>query len=319
MPADRDARPPRPLALARGDIIVFFALWALTTLSRFAAIAKSPWDWDEIEFMRGVRAYDVALHAPHPPGYPVLIALAKCLRVFGDFRALQIIVVIAAMFLFPVVFYLARALRFSTRTALLGATLAACLPNVWFYGGTAFSDVPALVLALLACALLLRGRVLLGAIILGLALGIRTQIVLIALIPLILAIRRSSRMRAIAALAICAAIVIICYGGAAIASSNYFEAVHKQEAYLRATDSIGAPDRLPLTKLFIPFFVLPVDAPKIFVPIAVLAVISIATRRHAPLMTLALFGPFLLFAYLMLSQDAISRYAIGYIVMHALL
>src|SRR5947207_6329912 len=125
MPGDRDARPPRPFALARGDIIVFFALWALTALSRFAAMAKSPWDWDEIEFMRGVRAYDVALHAPHPPGYPVFIALAKCLRLFGDFRALQIVVVIAAMFLFPIVWYLARALRVSTSSAVLAATLTA--------------------------------------------------------------------------------------------------------------------------------------------------------------------------------------------------
>src|SRR5713226_1411347 len=147
--------PTRSLALARDDKRAFFALWALTTLSRFAAVAKSPWDWDEVEFMRGVRAYDVSLHAPHPPGYPVFIFIAKLIRPIAgsDFRALQSIVVASAIALFPVVFFLARELRFSIRTALLGATLTAFLPNVWFYGGTAMSDVPGLVLGLLACAL----------------------------------------------------------------------------------------------------------------------------------------------------------------------
>src|SRR5438067_2001126 len=181
----------------RDDKRAFFALWALTALSRFAAIAKSPWDWDEVELMRGVRAYDVSLHAPHPPGYPVFIFIAKLIRPIAgsDFHALQSIVVVSAIALFPVVFFLARELRFSTRTALLGATLTAFLPNVWFYGGTAMSDVPGLVLGLFACAMLLRGRndhlaplpsaasvpTLLGAFILGLSIGIRPQNVLMAI------------------------------------------------------------------------------------------------------------------------------------------
>src|SRR5205085_3210905 len=115
------------------------------------------------------------------------------------------------------------------------------LPNVWFYGGTALSDVPGLVLGLLACALLLHRTprtFLSGCIVLGLAMGIRIQTVMTAAIPLILGVLaqwRSSKARVFAGLAICAAIVIVCYGGAALASSNYFDAVHKQETYLRAT------------------------------------------------------------------------------------
>src|SRR5262249_750856 len=147
------------------------------------------WDWDEIEFMRGVRAYDVALHAPHPPGYPAFIALAKLLPL-DDFRALQIIVVVSAIFLFPVVFLLAHELRFSTRTALLGATLTAFLPNVWFYGGTALSDVPALILGLLACVLLMRDRPIAGAIVLAISIGFRTQNILLAIVPFVLMKRR---------------------------------------------------------------------------------------------------------------------------------
>jgi hypothetical protein len=298
--------------LSPNERLAFFALFALTTVSRFAAIAKSPWDWDEVEFMRGVRAYDVSLHAPHPPGYPVFVFIAKLIRPLAgsDFRALQSIVVASAIALFPVVFLLARELRFSTRTALLGATLTAFLPNVWFYGGTAMSDVPGLVLGLLGCALLLRGNMNAGALILGLSIGIRPQNVLMALIPL------ARRKRAIV---IAAAVAIVCYGAAALISPRYFAAIRAQQHYLSATDAAGAPDRLPLRQLFVPFFVLPVDAPKLFIPITLLALIPMVRRRPPALMTVAMFLPFLLLAYLTLSQDAISRYAIGYVVMYALL
>src|SRR6476659_827779 len=34
-------------------------------------------DLDSINFAMGVREFDVAKHQPHPPGYPVFIALAK--------------------------------------------------------------------------------------------------------------------------------------------------------------------------------------------------------------------------------------------------
>src|SRR4051812_43614728 len=134
--------------LSRNERIGFASLWTLTALSRFLALARSPWDWDEVQFMRGVRAYDVSLHAPHPPGYPIYIALAKLLRfvIGNDFRALQAIVVVAGIALFPIIFFLARELGFTMRTALLGATLTAFLPNVWFYGGTAMSDIPGLIL-----------------------------------------------------------------------------------------------------------------------------------------------------------------------------
>ncbi len=34
-------------------------------------------DLDSVNFALGVRHFDVALHQPHPPGYPVFIALGK--------------------------------------------------------------------------------------------------------------------------------------------------------------------------------------------------------------------------------------------------
>jgi hypothetical protein len=34
-------------------------------------------DLDSINFALGVRHFDVAAHQPHPPGYPVFVALGK--------------------------------------------------------------------------------------------------------------------------------------------------------------------------------------------------------------------------------------------------
>src|SRR4029078_11987120 len=52
-----------------------------------ATLPSAPDDIDALNFMLGVRDFDVARHQPHPPGNPVFIALGKVstplLRVIG--------------------------------------------------------------------------------------------------------------------------------------------------------------------------------------------------------------------------------------------
>src|SRR5258708_21957533 len=134
--------------------------------------------------------YDIPLHQPHPPGFPLYVGLGR-LREYaglGDFHALQAINVLAAMFLFPLVYLLARAFGYELRMAICGAALFVFLPNVWFLGGTAFSDIPSLALLLGAVVLLLRGRkdrraYFLGSLMLALPLSFRPQNPLIAPYP----------------------------------------------------------------------------------------------------------------------------------------
>ena len=66
-------------------------------------MARSLWDWDEALFSLGMRSYDVTQHHPHPPGFPVYIALGRIVRlvIHSDFRALQAINLVAGMLLFP--------------------------------------------------------------------------------------------------------------------------------------------------------------------------------------------------------------------------
>ena len=62
------------------------------------------WDWDEALFAAALRHYNVADHNPHPPGFPLFIAMAKCVRVVvpDDFLALRTLNLILASSIFPV-------------------------------------------------------------------------------------------------------------------------------------------------------------------------------------------------------------------------
>ena len=49
----------------------------VVALTRIWARSRSLWDWDEALFSIAVGNYDVVLHHPHPPGFPLYIALAQ--------------------------------------------------------------------------------------------------------------------------------------------------------------------------------------------------------------------------------------------------
>ena len=70
------SQPP----LSQRQRIVFWTTAVVCAASRFLAMARSMWDWDEALFSLGMRSYDVTLHHPHPPGFPVYIAIGKILR-----------------------------------------------------------------------------------------------------------------------------------------------------------------------------------------------------------------------------------------------
>ncbi|HET7433522.1 MAG TPA: hypothetical protein VFN10_02285 [Thermoanaerobaculia bacterium] len=308
-------------------------------LSRFYALAPAMWDWDEAQFAAGVREYDSGwqFHHPHPPGFPIFIALGKLVRfvVRDDFRALQCVTLIAAMTLLPLAFFVARALRFSFATSLLGALLFAFLPNVWFFGGTAFSDVLGLALTLAAIALLLYGRedarsFLCGALVLGLAAGVRPQAVLFGAAPFAVAAWaqwRESWRRVLAACAIVTAVVVISYVGAALATSSieaYVAGVQGLRKWNHDVDSFTSATRAPMTQLLAPFFVRPFGGGRIGAVISILALLGLARgvlrRERGEVLLLALtFVPFGVVSLLSLDPNSIHRYSIAYAFPYALL
>jgi len=307
------AEPLEPLTRRQRNAAL--ALGALVAVTRLLALSRSMWDWDEALFTMGVRGYDVTQHHPHPPGYPLFMLAAKIvhLAVRDEFRSVQIVALLAALALFPALFFLARELRFPFAVAAGGAALCAFFPNVWYYGGTALSDIPSLVLVAAAAALLLRGcrdrrAYLLGALVLALAAGVRPQNLLVGFAPALIATvscfqgagrrgqgadgvfadarasaeqppaPRAPRPATFAAAALLGAVVIVAsYAGAALASDSwrgYVDACAAQSHYIRLIDSYVNPGRPPLLRLAREIFVQPMHGGRFDLVLTALAALG---------------------------------------------
>jgi hypothetical protein len=311
---------------------VLLAVSGVAAVSRLLAIARTPWDWDELLFMLSLRGFDVARHHPHPPGFPLFVAAGKLVHFFGvpDFRAFQALNLLAGMAIVPAMYALCRALDMRESTSITAGVLLAFAPNVWFYGGTGLSDVPSMVLVVIALALLFRDddrSFALGAIVLGIAGGFRPQSVMIGAIPMLLAVlgERARKPRRIGWALVTAAIVTVSYVTAAWLTgwSAYREVLLKHQRYIAAVDSFRNPARGPLWRLFDDFFIWPYRMPAINIALTLLVVVSALVslprlRPHVVRMLLA-FGPFCLFAWLFLDRHSVSRFSIGYAPLLALM
>lgn len=320
-----DTRALTPLT--RRESVTAWLLAAFAAATRWPALSKTAWDWDEALFALALRDYDVVAYHPHPPGFPLFIGLAKLVPA-DAFHALQAIAFVSSLFVFPAMFFLARALRASAPVAIGAGLLLAFFPNVWFYGGTALSDVPSMVLVVTACALLLRscrlpaagtGQLLLGAVVLGIAAGFRPQNLLIGFVPFLVAFVHRRRA-AVGAALVTAAIVVASYAVAASLSGGwepYRDVLAKHETYIRATDSFLAPRHPGLLRVADDFFFRPYRAPAINIVVTLLAAIAVVRRRHR--LAIAIFGPFCVFAWLFLDFHSASRFSVAYMPLFAML
>jgi len=321
------------LPLSKRQRTIVATVTVAVAVTRLAAISRTLWDWDEALFSLALRHYDVTLHQPHPPGFPLYVALAKLLTLAGlsDFRALQAVVVLSSLLIFPAAFALARELRASFATSVVAGLLLATFPNVWFYGGTAFSDVPSMVLVVIATTLLLRGarqpRAFYGgAIVLAIAAGFRPQNLLVGLVPLIAGSRGLRRF--VDGCAIIAVILALSYGAAAWLSGGWQEyraALRMHETYITATDSWRGVHHPPLWRSFDDFFIRPYRAAPINAAVTLLCAISAVAAllpRRRPFrvrLLLAAFVPLALLSWLYLDRFSVSRFSIGYAPLLALL
>ena len=112
-------------------------------------------DIDSINFALGVRDFDVAQHQPHPPGYPVFVALAKTstsiLQALGVNdpapAALALLSALAGTALIPLLFVLFRRFGASVHLAWWAMAVAVCSPLMWFTALRPLSDMTGLALA----------------------------------------------------------------------------------------------------------------------------------------------------------------------------
>jgi len=321
--------------LTRRERAIVLVTAIAVAVTRLLALSKSMWDWDEALFCSALQEFDVyrdaglIIYHPHPPGFPLFIALGHIARLFArtDFGALQLVSTIAAMLLFPLMFALARSLSMTFAESCAAALMMVFLPNVWFYGGTAFSDISALAAILGAAAALFASRsgdrrlYLFGSFLLGVAIAFRPQNALVGAWPWIaasLAARRQSRRSGtiIAGAVLVAAIVVVSYGGAALASrsvSGYIEAVRAHQRYVSTVDSFRNPERPRLPEAFMLIVANPFHAQKSMIGLWAVAGIGLVSFRRAALDAVLTFMPFLVFAWLMLDTYGASRLSIGFI------
>jgi hypothetical protein len=318
-----------PLTSRKRTLVI--ALAVVVGLTRLLAVSHSMWDWDEALFASALHHYDVAQHHPHPPGFPLFFALAKLARFFvhDDFHALRAISTLASLFIFPAMFALARSLRFRFRTCVVAALLFCFLPNVWYWGGTGFTDELALVTALAGAALLLRddrrrGTYIAGCILFAATMLVRAQNVLLVWPWMVASWRRLRTRRRGEVMAGAALIVVLVLTGYGIAAKltggdEYIFATKSHQHYVATVDGALNPGRISMQYLLHDFLFDPFESRAASTVMFIFTLLAFFRPRRAHLDAVLTFEPNFLLAWFFLSTTGISRLSLGYIAANALL
>lgn len=322
-------------------------------------------DIDSTNFALGVRDFDVAQHQPHPPGYPVFTVLAKASTAvaravvpegapstWADAKGLAVWgALLGGLSAIPL-FVVFLALDGDRWRAALAAAVALANPLLWLTAVRPMSDVPGLAAALAAQALLaaafaaqrdvaregsgrgmdrdalLRsGRLLVaGALVSGLAIGVRSQNVWLTLPLLVLVLfDRTGRDAAGALLGTTITFsagvlvwlvpLVMVTGG----PSGYLAAFASQAGDdIEGVDLLAAnvtPRRVAMAlvrALAWPWVSTPL-AVVVLVAAAAGAIVCLRRDRRALLLLAAGSGPYLLF-HLFLQETITTRYAIPLVV-----
>ena len=147
-------------------------------LAHVPFLANSLEDIDSVNFALGVRTFNVAEHRPHPPGYPVYIALGKVTAAIArplmggvppssvEARALAIVSLVAGLVAIACLYGLFASLSSPAITgsspwitlnieALAATAVTASCPLFWYLAARPMSDLPGLAFALAAQACLM--------------------------------------------------------------------------------------------------------------------------------------------------------------------
>jgi hypothetical protein len=163
-----------PLAQGRSQRLLA-ALALLFAFAHIPFLALSLEDIDSVNFALGVRDFDVAQHRPHPPGYPVYIALGKAaaavIGVMGgpqsmiEARALATLSLIGGLIAIVCLYGVFACMAPASDQppwhsldvpALAATAITATCPLFWYLAARPMSDLPGLAFALAAQVCLMR-------------------------------------------------------------------------------------------------------------------------------------------------------------------
>jgi hypothetical protein len=224
------------------------ALIVVYLFAHFVLLPHTLEDLDSVNFALGVRQFDVAKHQPHPPGYPVFIAVAKAststLRALGFDaaapRGLAIWSAIGGALALPALLVFFRRLEGRARLAWCATAVAACAPLFWFTALRPLSDAFGFGVAMGVLALASgdanRRALTVAAAIAGIAVGIRSQTAVLTVPFLLYAIGRRRDARALIGAAAAFAAGVLLWAVPMIAASG------GPAGYLRALTSQANAD-----------------------------------------------------------------------------
>jgi len=312
------------LRSARAALVCLFLAAHLVWLPRTLE------DLDSVNFALGVREFDVAKHQPHPPGYPVYVALAKAstatLRLIGVEapapRGLAIWSAIGGTLALPALFAFFRRLEARDSVAAWMTLAVGASPLFWFTSLRPLSDMLGFGAAMWVLALAsgaASARAITGAALLaGLAIGIRSQTAVLTLpfLAYVLLARRSAASTVWAAAAFAAGLLawgvpmLIASGGV----SSYLHAL----TFQAGADFEGVVmlwthhTKRDVLNALLNTFVWPWDW-RVGIGVCVLAAIGAARLAwrspRAVVALLAAFGPYAVF-HLLFQETVTTRYAV---------
>src|SRR5579859_1310666 len=110
-----------------------------TLVTRVPLVSRYLFSWDSANFALALDQYNVAAHQPHPPGYPLYVAVAWMLRpLFVDANATYVGLSIAASACSAVLLLGLSWRLMGQRAALVAVLLLVTSPNAWGHGLVAY-------------------------------------------------------------------------------------------------------------------------------------------------------------------------------------
>jgi hypothetical protein len=319
------------MAIKLKDSSIAVGLSVVSAVAGLASIPASLWEWDEILFAKALQYYNVLNHAPHPPGFPVFVGLAKLFDlVVHDRRlALSLTSVVFAAALGAGLYYLFREI-FRNRAVSIAASLLAILaPAVLVHAAAPRSDGPGFAAGVWALVMAFRARsspraLLPAGLAIGLGAGVRVTVIPTAALALLAALiiqLRAGRWRLVLACALAAILSLAAAYTPAIlltGASSYFEASRIHAARTSSIDTITASNvNRVVSYRASRFFVDPWggrDKAEFVFGLAIIGLLGLAIRDRRALGRLALaFLPILVFTFLAATPLAGPLYALPYL------
>ena len=136
----------RPATIVTGkvgihmDAIIAVAFAALTVITRFPFRSHRVFNWDAVNFVLALHDYDVRLHHPQPPGYPVFVAIGRAVQlVISDPNTALVTVAMLLSAGAVAAIYLLGRMLFGQLTGIVAALYLLCSVTFWTNGAVALA------------------------------------------------------------------------------------------------------------------------------------------------------------------------------------